>query len=126
MPVSNSIPHSLHYFMFMNPGGIFIPYVQCVIPPFKRREEWYCSPPKGTNDGLRRSRGHHWYIPSWNTDFLASNNFFHTLLIPGGFLIERDFSIHRDLSSGIFTFTEIFSFLSRVFSFTLIWIFDLY
>ena len=36
-----------------------------VIPPFKRREEWYCSPPKGTNDGLRRSRGHHCF-PSSN------------------------------------------------------------
>ena len=33
---------------------------KCVIVPFKRRVEWYCSPPKGTNDGLRRSRSHHW------------------------------------------------------------------
>ena len=47
-------------------------------------------------------------IPVWNTDFLASNNFFHTLLNSRGFFIERDFSIHRDLSSGIFPFTEIF------------------
>ena len=40
-----------------NPSGY-----KCVIVPFKRREEWYCSPPKGTNDGLRRSRSHHWFI----------------------------------------------------------------
>ena len=34
---------------------------ECVIPPFKRREEWYCLPPKGTNDGLRRV--------SWRNEF---------------------------------------------------------
>ena len=27
---------------------------ECVIPPFKRRKEWYCSPPSGTNDD-------HWF-----------------------------------------------------------------
>ena len=46
-------------------------------------------------------------IPVWNTDFLASNNFFHTLLNSCGVFhragfshspgfIQQDFSIHRD------------------------------
>ena len=65
-------------------------------------------------------------IPSWNTDFLASNNFFHTLLNSLGIFDRAGFFHSPDLSSGIFPFTKILSFLSRVFSFTLIWIFDLY
>jgi len=44
----------------------------------------------------------------------------HITKFPRGFFIERDFSVHRDLSSGIFPFTKIFSLLSRVFSFPLI------
>ena len=66
------------------------------------------------------------HIPSWNTDFLASNNFFHTLLNSRGVFDRAGFFHSPDLSSRIFPFTKIFSFLSRVFSFTLIGIFDLY
>ena len=33
-----------------------------VIVPFKGVKEWYCPPPRRTNDGLRRSRSHHWFL----------------------------------------------------------------
>jgi hypothetical protein len=83
------IPNQIQVFWFVHQKSwkpvILVYNVSC--DPFKRREEWYCSPPKGTNDGLRLSRSHHWFPSSWIFDSFftksekSSNHFFKNLRI---------------------------------------------